>query len=207
MNKSLPMLVMIGFMMCSNVLAEVPVYTAKIMNEDEPVLSGNEVFPGCSWYCGGFVSTTRASSTLPNHKGISYSADKAHDFDITTAWVEGKPDYGTGEYVEYGFDLTKRESPGLGVNALLMVNGYRKSKAVWKANSRVKRLKMYVNEKPYAVFELQDTLQIQSANFPVIMLEPKKITTLKFEILDVYKGDKYKDTAITELLFDGVGVH
>ena len=61
MNKSLPMLVMIGCMLCSNVLAGMPVYTAKVMNEDEAVLSGNEVFPGCSWYCGGFVSTKKAA--------------------------------------------------------------------------------------------------------------------------------------------------
>jgi hypothetical protein len=31
--------------------------------------------------------------------------------------------------------------------------------------------------------------------------------TLKFEILDVYPGEKYEDTAISELYFDGVDVH
>jgi hypothetical protein len=31
--------------------------------------------------------------------------------------------------------------------------------------------------------------------------------TLKFEILDVYPGDKYSDTVITELFFDGIDVH
>ena len=31
--------------------------------------------------------------------------------------------------------------------------------------------------------------------------------TLKFEILDVYPGEKYDDTVISELYFDGIDVH
>ena len=30
---------------------------------------------------------------------------------------------------------------------------------------------------------------------------------LKFEIIEVYKGLKYNDTAITEIYFDGIDVH
>lgn len=30
---------------------------------------------------------------------------------------------------------------------------------------------------------------------------------MKFKILDVYKGDKYDGTAITEIYFDGIDVH
>ena len=31
--------------------------------------------------------------------------------------------------------------------------------------------------------------------------------TLRFEILEVYEGDKYDDTVISELFFDGIDVH
>jgi hypothetical protein len=31
--------------------------------------------------------------------------------------------------------------------------------------------------------------------------------TLRFEILDVYPGEKYTDTVISELYFDGIDVH
>ncbi len=34
-----------------------------------------------------------------------------------------------------------------------------------------------------------------------------KITTIRFELIYVYPGTKFQDTAIKELLFDGVGVH
>jgi len=30
---------------------------------------------------------------------------------------------------------------------------------------------------------------------------------MKFEILEVFKGDKYDDTAISEIYFDGIDVH
>ena len=30
---------------------------------------------------------------------------------------------------------------------------------------------------------------------------------MKFEIVEVYKGSKYNDTAITEIYFDGIDVH
>jgi len=30
---------------------------------------------------------------------------------------------------------------------------------------------------------------------------------MKFEILEVYTGEKYADTAISEIYFDGIDVH
>jgi hypothetical protein len=39
------------------------------------------------------------------------------------------------------------------------------------------------------------------------MLPQKDILNLSFEIVEVYPGDEYKDTAISELLIGGVGVH
>jgi hypothetical protein len=33
------------------------------------------------------------------------------------------------------------------------------------------------------------------------------IWSLKFEIMEVYPGDKYKDTVISDIYFDGIDVH
>lgn len=167
-----------------------------------------EVLPGCSWYCGGDVSGFKASSTLAPVNDIAYSANKAHDFDITTAWVEGKPDQGIGEYLEYNIDMTPANaSKNLGITKIILANGYKKTKTIWQENARVKRLKMFVNEKPYGILELLDAFEFQVIDSGKIMLPFKKITKIRFEILDVYPGTKFQDTAITELLFDGVGVH
>ena len=167
-----------------------------------------EVLPGCSWYCGGFVSGYNSSSSLSQSNGISYSPEKAHDFDVTTAWVEGKVNYGVGEYIEYSFDMAEYKGPHhLGITTIILANGYKKSKKLWEENARVKTLKMYVDDRPFALLELIDCFEFQTIALEKVMLPQQTVMKFRFEIVEVYPGTKYKDTAISELLFDGVGVH
>jgi len=165
-----------------------------------------EFLKGCSWYCGGSVTNIIASSELKEQNGITYSPKNIHDFDKNTAWIEGKTDYGIGEFIEYQFDF-KNYNGGLGINKILLANGYKKDKTNWKNNSRVKQLKMYINDKPYSIINLLDSFEIQTIEIDKIMFPSNKMTKLRFEILDIYKGDKFKDTAISLLMFEGVGVH
>lgn len=154
----------------------------------------------CSWYCSGIVSEVTSSSAL----SAKYAGENAHDFSILNAWAEGVPGGGVGEYLLYTFP--GESAP---VTIVEILNGYTKTKKAWKNNGRVKRLKMYYNGKPYAILELKDTRSLQSFN--VGRLGPFEAAapdwTLKFEILDVYPGDKYDDTVITELYFGGVSQH
>ena len=168
---------------------------------------GNE----CSWYCGGGIDTNSASSFLKPFKGVSYAAKNIHDLSYKTAWIEGVPGYGIGEYVTYHFPP---ENPR--ITEVIVVNGYVKSEQSWKDNSRVKKLKMYINDQPVAILLLADTREEQHFKFDPIgngdredrkKLLAKPWWTIRFEILDVYKGDKYDDTAITEIYFDGIDVH
>lgn len=66
---------------------------------------------------------------------------------------------------------------------------------------------MYINNKPYYNILLKDTFEIQTVTIDTLMFPKSELTTIRFEIKDVYKGAKYKDTAISLLMFDGVGVH
>lgn len=159
---------------------------------------------GCSWYCGGGPEKVSASSRLKPAGDITYDGKNAHDFSLKTAWVEGVPGYGEGEYLEY---LFKNTSPRL--TDILIYNGYVKSESGWKKNSRVKRLKLSVNRKPFAILDLRDTRALQTFRLPGPLgrTSDGKDMVLRFEILDVYKGDAYDDTAITELYFDGLDVH
>ena len=154
---------------------------------------------GCSWYCGGGNYKIKASSSL----GDSYKAEFANDLSYKTAWVEGKKDEGIGEYLEYYF---KNDSPR--ITEIIISNGYMKSEETWKNNNRVKKIKLYVNGVPLGVLNLKDSRTDQ--HFSVGTLGHNKNGTdliLKFEILEVYKGSKYNDTAITEIYFDGIDVH
>ncbi len=168
-----------------------------------------EFLPGCSWYCGGYVKKITASSEMASEGKTTYKAENAHDFDKDTAWIPQKGDYGIGQYLsyEFNFDKEKDYKGRLGVTKILLANGYKKSKKLWEANSRVKKIRMYVNGTPYRDLMLLDSFEIQTIDIGKIMFPPHKTTILKFEILEVYPGKKYKETAISELVFEGVGVH
>lgn len=168
--------------------------------EENPVLS--HFYSGnCSWYCGGQIDSVTASSVLADR----YAAEKAHDFSIVTAWVEGVEGNGEGEYLRYSFPGTCPR-----ITTVLIHNGYVKNWDVWRDNARVKRLLMYYNDEPYAILNLQDTMGLQSFDVGVLGYEDKDSApawSIKFEILEVYPGKKYEDTAITEIYFDGIDVH
>jgi hypothetical protein len=156
---------------------------------------------GCSWYCGGGPDSIFASSTLPSNNTLDYKADNIHDFSLRTAWVEAIKGYGIGESLTFRF---AKQSPP--VTTVEIYNGYMKSDKVWQDNSRVKQLKLYVNDKPYALLNLKDIKSKQIFAIDTLQGVDKELY-LKFEIADVYKGDKYDDVSISEIEFDGIGVH
>ncbi|MBR5864650.1 MAG: hypothetical protein IKY89_00085 [Alistipes sp.] len=169
--------------------------------EEDPVLS--HFYSGnCSWYCGGQIDSVTASSALADR----YAAENAHDFSIVTAWVEGVEGNGEGEYLRYSFPGTCPR-----ITTVLIHNGYVKNWEVWYDNARVKRLLMYYNDEPYAILNLQDTMGLQSFDVGILGHEERSDASpawsIKFEILEVYPGKKYEDTAITEIYFDGIDVH
>lgn len=181
-------------------------YCSEIREDVWDIIDG-----GCSWYCGGGQDTLSASSELKQSKGSSYFAENIHDLNYKTAWIEGVPGYGIGEYITYHFPP---QNPR--ITELIIVNGYVKSDSTWKKNSRVKTLKMYIDNKPHAILKLKNIKKEQHFTFEPLgyserqdwdKLRTMPWWTIKFEILDVYKGDKYDDTAITEIYFDGIDVH
>ncbi|GAB4117470.1 MAG: hypothetical protein OHK0057_06240 [Thermoflexibacter sp.] len=149
--------------------------------------------------CSEFVNSPQASSTLASQGKNSYQAKNIADDDPTTVWVEGKADYGIGEYIEFKtvFFYT-----------CCILNGYQKDKNTWENNSRVKKLRVFIEGKPTFEVILEDKMGIQSFAFPEhLKIDPKKTepgeTKVKMQILEVYEGKKYKDVAISEIFFAG----
>jgi hypothetical protein len=135
-----------------------------------------------------------------NHKGIKASSSLGKeyiprnilDFDLSTAWVEGNKDYGINEYIELSL-----YNSSLAPDTIL--NGYHKSKKLWKANSRVKLFKVYINNEACCYLKLKDSMELQKFTLPKYDSNGKEDNIYKFEIKEVYKGSKYKDTAISAL--------
>ena len=156
---------------------------------------------GCSWYCGGGPSDIRSSSHLKPIQNFNYVAENIHDFTLRTAWVEGKSGNGIGESVLFVFE---EDSPP--VTTVEIYNGYMKTEKTWQENGRVKQLAVYVNGYKYANLHLKDTTAKQIFDIGSHQGKGRDLV-LKFKITDIYPGDKYEDVAISELNFDGTGVH
>jgi len=158
---------------------------------------------GCSWYCGGGNYKVIASSNLQTQGANKYYAESANDLSYKTAWVEGKKDAGIGEYIEYHFEP---KSPR--ITSIIIANGYMKSDIAWRNNNRVKSLKFYLNGEFYGVLNLTDTKSDQRFELGTFgHNEDGSDLVLRFEINEIYPGDKYNDTAISEIYFDGIDVH
>lgn len=160
----------------------------------------NELYdPGDNWYNCANVGTPVASSYLSSQGSQSYKPSHLHDFNHETAWVEGVSGYGVGQWVEYRFPAQQTK-----VTKIKILNGYVKSYKAWNENARVKRLKVYYNGKAVCILDLQNSRSMQIFNVGTLGNE-YNAWKLRFEILDVYPGTKYKDTVISEIIFDGIG--
>ncbi len=157
----------------------------------------------CSVYClldGNFTLTS--SSQLSSQGKNTYSIDNINDYNLKTAWVEGVKTNGVGEWIQFNF---KTGITVVQLNGIYLFNGYRKDLKTWENNSRIKELKMIVNGNDYAFLELHDSYKYQSTDFPELDL--KDLKTIRFEITEVHKGDKYSDVALSELKFNGIHHH
>ena len=194
-------------------LKDLPIDQQKIYSEwDETTEDYWDILGGgCSWYCGAVCDKVSASSTLKSQGDNLYDASNAHDLNYKTAWVEGAPGDGVGQYLLYKF---APENPR--ITEIIVVNGYVKSQTAWENNARAKKLKLYVNDRPYAILNLKDQRSAQHFKVDPIgnsdredftKLKTQTAWNLKFEVLEVYKGLKYDDVAISEIYFDGLDVH
>ena len=158
------------------------------------------------WYRNWRGAQIYASSTLLPFKGITYGAHNLHDANYRTAWVEGVPGYGIGQTITYALHPM---TPSISI--INIVNGYVKSDKSWNDNARVKTIKVYVNYIPHAILHLSDVRNEQS--FSIMPISNKRMNggrnyqsgniTITFEILDIYPGNKFQDTAISEIYFSG----
>ena len=151
-----------------------------IENEDEaPFLYGSGCTEG--------PSSSGESSSLSSQGSSNYYSSNLHDWNPRTAWVEGKTDYGIGEYFEV--DLPH------GGNNIGIFNGYQKNSEAWNNNSRVKKLKIYGDGKAICYVILADKMGIQQFDLP----PNSDYSWYRFEIVDVFPGLKWKDVAISEI--------
>ncbi|MDH4190059.1 MAG: hypothetical protein OEW21_07640 [Betaproteobacteria bacterium] len=146
-----------------------------------------------------------------------YAGSKISDGDAGTAWVEGVPGDGAGESILVpGLDLTGKVE---------IFAGYGKSDLLFRANSRPRTVNLHIvraqlsgHAQCGAAYEnvtrvasakavLRDFRGFQPLALPAFRTETyvrdgetRRYTYwLMIEIVDVYPGGKYQDTAISEI--------
>jgi hypothetical protein len=139
------------------------------------------------------------SSTLSSQGNNSYDKSNLGDRDARTAWVEGADGYGIGEYIEMVIDDDA-------VRSFYILNGYQKSIKSWKDNSRVKSFKVYIDNIPICILELEDRMGKQGIPLGTLNdLLPEGFDIwgdalaleMRLEILEVYPGERWKDVCIS----------
>ena len=170
---------------------------------EEIQLPWETISGGCSWYCGAQIESINADSFLRSQKDNEYHSVAVHDASLLSAWVEGADGDGIGEGVEIVFS-----EDHVRVCNILVYNGYQKSKETYYDNSRPKKLKLFINGFEYGILNLEDTHEVQTFTIPFTTSKGERNPLVfRFEIMEVYKGNKFEDTAISEINFDGMGVH
>ena len=153
---------------------------------------------GCSLGCAiGWEYDV--SSFLQAQGDNTYGPENLGDCNFTTAWVEGEEGYGISESIVITFDMPE-QMEDLNFDGIDFINGYAKSATSWENNGRVKIFKMWQNETFLFYIQLLDTDWPQRVNFApdhTVYLNPGDIVYL--DIMEVYEGRKYEDTAITEM--------
>jgi hypothetical protein len=135
-----------------------------------------------------------------NKDGNNYLSDNNL---ITSSFI----DYSRDNYIIFSYSLFPFTNGDVEIH-----NGNFKYLSKWKDYARLKKVRLYINDKPLAVLNLKDVDGYQKFVFPELKDIRNKCYedmsscdslswVFKFEILDIYKGEKYKEIIpISEIL-------
>jgi len=131
----------------------------------------------------------KASSTLPADGDITYVPENVRERWEKTAWSEGAPGPGTGEWLE----ITPVEpKPLLGIR---IKPGYHKE-GLFKANARPKKIRFQLNGEHRFDADIPD--QEDEITIPVVAYA-KPVKKLRMTFTEVYPGDRFEDLCISSV--------
>ena len=161
------------------------------------------------------IGSINYSKSFNFFKDSSNTLKNMEDLNLNTVWVIKNP---IGQKFSFSLNINKASCfgcPYTFYGVINMFNGYCKTETIWGNYSRVKTLKVYFNDKPVCILELSDTWQFQTIDISkyfintylgknnkdaINVINGDKLT---FQIVDIYKGNKFLSVAISEFMGQG----
>lgn len=135
-----------------------------------------------------FVRAEASSTRGTDSEGGKYSKDAIMSNDPMTKWVPSKNSgNGVGQWVQISADSTQY------VRGVKILNGYHKNANTWSNNNRVNLCTISFSNGESKDFNLPDTMDMITLNFPT----PIATTYVRLTIKSVYYGARWNDTAVT----------
>lgn len=137
--------------------------------------------------------TAKASSTLRPSSLRSYGPENLARSRVESAWSEGRPGNGIGEWVEL------RPSTPRPLLAISIFPGFQSSLhlELFEANGRPARVEILLNDEHRFVATLGDA---RGGQLIPILGYTKPVSKLRITIGEVFPGKKYADTCITRVV-------
>jgi len=148
-------------------------------------------------YKGHAKSTYRAPSNIEvstfliekNRPRNAYAPKNVFDGKKTTAWFEGSPGDGIGEWMKITFSESKK------MKKIGLIAGYPKTAKLFKQNNRIKAATLIFSNGDTQVLNFKDKKEMQYFD----IASDSKTSYVKIVVNSVYRGSKYRDTCITEI--------
>ena len=134
------------------------------------------------------LTGTRAEASSTLTPASRYAANNTLDGRLDTAWAEGVPGPGIGEWIRFTF------SPRL-VQSVEVYPGYGKSEETFYNNNRLKRVTLVFSDGTAVSAPFADEMRRQRIH----LNPPVRTSSLKLIIEEVYRGTRYDDTTISEI--------
>jgi len=177
--------------------------------DDEVVIWSDKMFGRCCTEADLLYSELLSFDISANINNPTYPYSNLSDTKYRTAYAfkekQGVEIYlklnRKSEYHSYHTKLSvdevlKPNDTILNPFKLSLVNGYTKSKEVFKQNGRIKTMKIFLNEKYRGTVLLQDTPLVQCFELDILFT---RNDIIKLIPINYYKGTKYDDICISEI--------
>ncbi len=150
-----------------------------------PEASENIPIVSNAYICGAY-----ASSELAEHQyGLFHGAENVLDGNTHTAWSEGVSGVGTGE------TLTLELDQDCMINGLQLLIGLQENEDLYYKNARPSQIEVILSDGYSETFTLRDEMGWQTIHFS----EQRKTDHVTIAIRNVFYGNSYEDTLITEI--------